>query len=118
MPHIILESSDNISNKLPFEDLFNQLHKLLADTLPTQISSCKSRVITHDRYFVGTDFKNNVFIHLTMKIMPGRSNEVKQTVGKEALEILKKLSENSNENHISLSVEVIDLDENYFKTVL
>jgi len=28
MPHRILETSDNISKKRPFEDLFNQFHKL------------------------------------------------------------------------------------------
>ena len=87
MPHIILESSDNISNNLPFEDLFNQLNKLRADTRPTQISSCKSRVITHKRYFVVTDYKNNAFLQLTIKLLSGCSKEVKQTVGQEVLEI-------------------------------
>lgn len=87
MPHIILESSDNISNNLPFEDLFNQLHILRADTRPTQISSCKSRVITHKRYFVVTDY--NAFLQLTIKLLSGCSNEVKQTVGQEVLELRK-----------------------------
>ena len=44
MPHLILECSDILVSKIKFGQLFNHLHQYLADNLPTQVSSCKSRV--------------------------------------------------------------------------
>lgn len=116
MPHLILECSDNISNIIPFETIFTQLHQLLSTALPTQISSCKGRVITHDKYFIGADFSKNSFLHLTIKIMPGRSDEVKQKVGKGVLKTLEDLTNDLNLNNVPISVELIDLNTHYFKT--
>ena len=118
MPHLILECSGNISNEIPFETLFQQLHQLLAGALPTQLASFKSRVISYEKYYVGTDFEKNAFLHLTIKIMPGRSDEVKDLVGKEVLKMLNDLNNDLDLNNVSLSVELIDLNTHYFKKTI
>lgn len=115
MPHLILECSDNIAAINDFKTLFQQLHQLLAAALPTQISSCKSRVITYGKYYIGANFENNSFLHLTIKIMPGRTDAVKSSVGKQVLNILNQLIQDLNISNAAISVEIIDLTTNYFK---
>ena len=50
--------------------------------------------------------------------MPGRSDEVKDLVGKGVLKILNNLSNDLDLNNVSLSVELIDLNTHYFKKTI
>ncbi|AHE67555.1 5-carboxymethyl-2-hydroxymuconate Delta-isomerase [Legionella oakridgensis] len=114
MPHLILECSNNIASTIDFKPLFQTLHQLLADKLPTQITSCKSRVVIHDHYFIGNDFEHGAFIHLTIKILPGRTNELKSELAKQILDIINT---NISQHHLNTatSVEILDLSPQYFK---
>ena len=80
MPHIILEYSANVIES-DFSGLFKECHQLLANQLPTQIKSCKSRAIKCLNYYVGEGIADSAFVHVTLKIMPGRSQEVLQAAG-------------------------------------
>lgn len=115
MPHLILECSDNIASNIDFNSMFNHLHHYLADTLPTQITSCKSRVNIYDHYFIGNDFEKNLFIHLTIKILPGRTAETKKKVCAYIHNYLNDLLERKAINNTSVSVELLELSSFYIK---
>jgi 5-carboxymethyl-2-hydroxymuconate isomerase len=66
---------------LNYEPLFLTLHKILAEKSPTDLSSCKSRCIAHELYFIGDCDAGNAFAHLTVKILAGRSDENKIQLG-------------------------------------
>ncbi|CAM2800996.1 5-carboxymethyl-2-hydroxymuconate Delta-isomerase [Legionella worsleiensis] len=114
MPHIIFECSDEIKSKLSFESIFLELHSILSDFLPTQMSSCKSRVIPYKQYLVGNT-PNNLFIHVTIKILPGRTADVKNMVGKKILQFLEKIVNDVALDGVSISIEIADLTDNYYK---
>lgn len=114
MPHLIFECSKEIKSKLSFEKIFIDLHTTLSDLLPTQISSCKSRVVPCSEYLVGDDEKN-LFLHVTIKILPGRTTELKDTVAKDVLEVLKQVLIELDMANVSISVEVQDLSVSYQK---
>lgn len=116
MPHLIFECSDEIQLKLPFKQIFIELHQMLSDLLPTQISSCKSRVFPYCQYLVGDD-ENNLFIHLTIKILPGRTTEVKSKAAGKVIELLEQVANDLNMTKVSISVEVVDLSASYLKNI-
>lgn len=117
MPHLIFECSEEIKSKIAFEPMFLELHTMLSDLLPTQLSSCKSRVVSSRDYLVGDD-ENSLFIHVTIKILPGRTAEVKDITGKKALLLLKQVVNELNLEDVSISIEMVDLSANYYKDIL
>lgn len=118
MPHLILEYSKNIDGKLNFEPLVLMLHKILENKLPTDISSCKTRILAHESFFIGNGNAENAFVHLTIKILAGRSDENKNQLGNEILREMRVFFQPNQSNLIlQLSVEVKDLDKHYFKVL-
>lgn len=116
MPHLVLEYSNNLDLAEDFNSLFQQLHQLLAEKLPTDLANCKSRCIPHALFFIGDQNENNAFLHLTLKILPGRSDSLKRQLGEELLKCLSLfLKEKKTNLKINLSVEILDSDRHYFK---
>jgi len=116
MPHIIFEYSSNIIEKNNLESLFPEIHQLLEQEISAKISECKTRAIEHKSFLVGdANNKENAFIHLTIKIMPGRSDELKNNLAKE---ISKKLTsffiKSKQKLEVKFSIEISEL-ENYHK---
>ena len=66
-----------------------------------------------------TRLPNTGYAHLTIKILAGRTDENKNQLGNEILEVMGNLftSHKSNLN-LQLSVEVTDLDKHYFKMIV
>ncbi len=116
MPHLILEFSANISEKDNMINLFKKLHPILEKTLPTDIVSCKSRAIECADYYIGNSSENNAFIHVTLKIMPGRDSQTLKNLGNVLLEELKKYFADSLENlKLQITLEIMALEDTYFK---
>ncbi len=110
MPHLTLEYSANIIDKPDFKNLFRDCHTALSATLPTDISGCKSRAIAHQDYYLGNGEATNAFIHVTLKIMPGRSREILDKVTQELLAIIERNFEKSiRELNLQITIEVSDL---------
>lgn len=116
MPHLILEYSNNISEKPEFTALFRTLHTLLETQLPTALSNCKSRAIQHSQYHVGNGDPQNAFIHLEVKVLPGRTPEHLEKIGTQLFETLKAHFVNSTaQKNLQLTVELTTLSRCYFK---
>lgn len=117
MPHLILEASANImETNDKFKQSLRDLQSLLVEKLPTQLDNCKSRVIIHDLFVLGDDNSNNAFIHLTVKILQGRSPELLAEISHQLQEILKINHTKSREHlNLSISVEICELSSNYAK---
>lgn len=115
MPHLILEHSSTLKNFNP-EKFFEESHRFLEKY--TDIESCKSRrVICKDTYVGKGNLGSAFFAHLTVLIMPGRSEEIIQDIGntihqhlKRHLDSLIKLSNLKGD----ITVEVKNLGP-YFK---
>ena len=115
MPHLILEYSKNLSNEINFKPLFLNLHQMLAEQLPTYIASCKSRCIAHEVFFLGNCTDENTFVHLTIKILSGRSDQNKNQIGTTILQILRDFFQPHANTPLQISVEIQELDQHYFK---
>jgi 5-carboxymethyl-2-hydroxymuconate isomerase len=117
MPHLILEYSDNVIEKNNFTDLFAQCHDFLAANLPTEIASCKSRAIGYSDYYVSGGQAKNAFVHVTLKILSGRSVAVLNKVGHQLLDMLNSYFVESHQHlQLQISLEIADLSDAYFKS--
>lgn len=119
MPQLILEMSSNVleKNVIQTQDLLREVHVILTQMLPTQLASCKSRVIIHDVYRLGDGDERNAFVHVNLKIMSGRSKEILSGVGETLLRLMESHFVMSREKrNCQFSIEIMELAETYFKT--
>jgi 5-carboxymethyl-2-hydroxymuconate isomerase len=118
MPQLILEYSENVIEQAHLSDLLQQLHGLLAETLPTDLASCKSRAIGYKVYSVGDGQANTAFIHLNLKVMPGRTENTLQHVGERIMKLLSSyFAESLQKLTLQITLEISELQATYFKIV-
>jgi 5-carboxymethyl-2-hydroxymuconate isomerase len=92
MPHLIIEHSSDISSSSVIS-----LQKNILKAMPSLEGSfdpdqCKCRIFSFDEYLVGNlDNKNSSFIHITIKILSGRSLEAKKKLAEEIFKQAKEV---------------------------
>ncbi len=115
MPQIKLEYTSNIIEK-NFTELFEQLHEILVATLPTKMDACKSRAIKLDNYLVGYGGASTAFVYCSIRVLPGRTDEVLAKAMQQAQALLAKhFSESLTVLDMQISVEVSNLSSHYSK---
>ena len=117
MPHLTLNYTDNISIKPDFDEVFTELHHTLRDLANIQIDNCKSKALAFDTYYIGNGNKDESFVHLEVKFLEGRNQELKNLIGDELLAKLKnRFLSDSSEQRIQITIELLDIKKpNYFK---
>ena len=102
MPHCIIEFSSDISPEPLMSSVFEGA--IASDLFDKQGADIKVRAIAYDHHISGASFSS--FIHVTLKILGGRSEEQKASLSNL---VLQKVKENKYSN-CSITVEVIDID--------
>jgi 5-carboxymethyl-2-hydroxymuconate isomerase len=117
MPQITVQFTNNIKSSPGYNELFSEIHKAINTIAGIKIENCKSRVIQLKDFFIGIGGSNNGFIHMEIKILEGRNNEIKSALGKSGLQILKGYFKESIELlDLQITVEIIDIQKNcYYK---
>lgn len=116
MPQLILEYSKNIIERDNLTTLFQQCHDLLAEALPTDLNSCKSRAIKCKTYVVGDGQLDNAFIHVSLKVMPGRTQDTLQNVGQRMMKVLENhFAQSLQKLKLQITLEISNLQPTYFK---
>ena len=117
MPHLRLEHTINIESNTSSE-LFDKLINVLTNNTSIKSSNCKSRAIKINDFHLDLKNGNKDFIHLEIIILDGRSNEIKQKIGEESLNLLKSFfQKKTNENSLQISLEIREMKQkNYFTT--
>jgi 5-carboxymethyl-2-hydroxymuconate isomerase len=91
MPHLILEYSDNLEMPVVAEEIFKPLHAALVEFQPIKLADIKSRAIPCENYYIGAGTPESVFVHLTVKILTGRSIEERRKMSQRMLGLLEEL---------------------------
>ena len=107
MPHCIVEHSDNFEPSILMESVFKGA---LSSGL-FQYKDIKVRAMPYLHFQLGN--KRNAFIHVSLKILSGRSAQQKQSLSQGVLEVLLTLGFNS----ASITVEVIDIDKASYQKI-
>ncbi|MFT3741448.1 MAG: 5-carboxymethyl-2-hydroxymuconate Delta-isomerase [Gammaproteobacteria bacterium] len=110
MPHIVLEHSANLIEKANLTKVFQKLHEILSTGLPTNILSCKSRAYECEQFLVGEGQANDAFVHCEIKIMAGRSTEVREQVSVQVIELLQEsFAESMAKFNLQVTLELNEL---------
>jgi len=109
MPHFVLEYSDNVTQRVDWNALFSGLHQAVAQA-GASLQNCKSRAIRHDTYYVADGRPGAAFVHLTVGVLAGRTDEEKAALTRRCLALLAEAFRPSLDSlDVQLSVELRDL---------
>ncbi|MDX9830619.1 MAG: 5-carboxymethyl-2-hydroxymuconate Delta-isomerase [Anaerolineae bacterium] len=109
MPHLVLEYSDNVTQQVDWSALFSSLHQAVAG-VGAPLQNCKSRAIRHEAYHVADGRPGGAFVHLTIGLLAGRTDEVKAALTRRCLELLAETFRPSlGSLDLQISVELRDL---------
>lgn len=117
MPHCIIEHSSNISERPSWQQVFADLHELMAHTGQFKKSDIKSRAICHEEFYVGNGHPAGSFVSLRIFIMSGRTSFFRKSLSQSAFAVLKKHFEQSLQKAgFSLTVQIQEMErDSYIK---
>ncbi len=115
MPHIVLEHSANAILQIPRAELFTRLHRQVNEVTGVLLSNCKSRRYIAEDFRVGDGDEQLQFIHLSVRMIEGRSSETKHRLGNSLVGLLRQAFNVSDDDvHIQVTVEVSDIKLNEY----
>ncbi|MFZ3578419.1 5-carboxymethyl-2-hydroxymuconate Delta-isomerase [Virgibacillus sp. DJP39] len=114
MPHITVEYTDNIENQANigvFLKMINQSLISEGDTFTP--GAIRSRAIKLTEYVVADGTADDdAFVHVTMKIAPGRTPEVKKTACDHLFEMMQAhFADLYEKRYLALSLELFEFGE-------
>jgi len=117
MPHCIIEHSKELDNEIESRLMINAVHQGALDSGLFEESHIKSRTLAYQHYKTGaSDLR---FIHITAKILSGRTIEQKADLSQKILAQFEAFVINKGLSKISITVEVKDLErESYSKIIV
>ncbi len=81
MPTLHFEYTANLKIAEKTPQFIREVHQLLVKRIKTDLETCRSLVIPYSDFIIGSGDSSAAFIQLTLKILPGRTNEVKNSLG-------------------------------------
>jgi len=111
MPHIIVEYTDHLT--VDMAKMTIGLHHELIKHETIKEEAVKTRAIPVQATVVGTGQCHDKFIHINLRLLPGRSDELRKTMAGALQNTARKIAKDEN---ITISVETSELHaESYTK---
>ncbi|QDF75755.1 MULTISPECIES: 5-carboxymethyl-2-hydroxymuconate Delta-isomerase [Shewanella] len=113
MPHCIVEYSAPLAQQIAISALVKAVHQGAIESELFEPAAIKTRAYGAEYSCVG-EIEDASFIHITLKIMPGRTDEQKQlllqTIDRRIAPLCSQVS--------SITIEVLDIAKaHYFKRI-
>ena len=116
MPTIHFEFTDNLKIKNEAKEFLQSVHHMLVDTIKTDLPTCRSLIHSYSDFVVGDGDTNNAFIQLTIKMLPGRDNSVKHSLGNRLFEKIQttfKTEINRLKTQVRVYLQDTDIEHYY-----
>lgn len=111
MPHFYAECTDNIRQQAQLPELFAKVNQHLASTGIFPLAGIRSRAIWLDTWQMADGAHDYAFVHMTLKIGHGRSQEDKRQVAESLFALIKQhFASLMAERYLALSFEMVELD--------
>jgi len=115
MPHITIEYSNNLSQKLTESKLMRTLHDCVIahDVAAVKI---KTRMIKVDDYIVGEGQPENSMMHVSLLLLEGRGEAFAEKLGADFHGVLQSTLADQGITDCAATLEVREMNSNlYFK---
>jgi|SRR5699024_6220055 len=111
MPHMTVEYTANIKNEVHANTLLKKMNEsLLSHEGLFTPQGIRSRAIQLNDYVVGYGDKDDAFVHTTLKIAPGRTEEAKKKVFDDLFQTIEEhFNVTSKDKQITISLEFSEL---------
>ena len=110
MAHAIVEYSANLEDKIDVQGLVDKVHDTCIKTGVFPLTGMRTRAARRDRYKIADGNMEACFIHLQVKLGPGREENVKQKAMEKIFETLTSYVEAIYATTpVALSIEIFEL---------
>lgn len=111
MPHLIIEYSKNLRDAIGPDAMVDALHTAAVATGEFPAMSLRTRAVERDCYRVGDGHPENGFVHIVLRIRPGRERARKTEIGEAVFAAaLAHLKSTFETRPLGLTFEVQDID--------
>jgi 5-carboxymethyl-2-hydroxymuconate isomerase len=111
MPHIIVEYSANLEGSVEIQRLVDNLHQVVVDSGVAEVAAIRTRAERRDVFRVADGNPKNAFVHVTMRLRVGRSEEVRSKLANELLAATDRdLQRTFTAHDIAITVEMEEID--------
>lgn len=113
MPHLIFEYTDNMGTEADIPGLLKKANQvLIAQGGVFPIGGIRSRAICLKDYCVADGTVDDAFVHLTLKIGAGRSDEAKKKTGDQLFQMIcQHFATIFEKRTLALSMEIVEFSE-------
>ena len=115
MPQITVDYSDSLESAFDRRSFALALHPLIVESIDTQLSACKTRFRRVDESVVADAVTGDAILHISIGLLPGRSDEIKAQLTESVLELLTAHIKLTDGLTVHASAETRDLDPSYRK---
>ncbi len=120
MPHLIIEHSSNIKPK-SVAYLQNKIQEIMhLQEGNFDADQCKCRSFSSGEYFVGhLNELDSSFIHITLKVLTGRSVEIRQNLSQKIGEFTQKFYEDLKlaTKRCDISVDIVEMQRDTYQKI-
>ena len=110
MPHILIEHSSNLSDRVDLDDLTRTVHQAALDTGVFPEGGIRTRRVPRESYLIADGHADNAFIHLVLRIGFGRDVETRQRAASEVFEALYDfLALDMSAHPLGISLEIQEI---------
>lgn len=113
MPNLVMEYTQSIEDRLNTQGLLQDLHQIVCDSGLFEVSAVKSRAYRCHSWLIGDSEDSQDFIHITVDLLAGRSDEQKQILSQKLIAHLHDLAPWV----ASITVNIRDMDKGCFQKV-
>ncbi|MER5639876.1 isomerase [Kitasatospora sp. NPDC002227] len=113
MPQITVDRSWSVT--LDRAAFAAELHPLVAGVIDGSVAECKTRFRRIEECFVGDGDASRAMVYLEIKIMAGRSAEVRTELTERVLELLQRQVGHAEGGELHLAVNVVELDGRFYR---
>ena len=111
MPHLTIEHSGNLGNRVDISTLVRQLHDAVLVTGIFPEKGLRTRVALRDEYRIADGHVENAFIHLVLRIGSGRDQQDLKRAGDAIFDTLcEATGSDQSRNPLALSFEIQEID--------
>lgn len=111
MPHLTIEYSKNIEDKIDIRSLCRRIRDAILATGLFEVSAVRVRAIRCEHYIIADDLVENAFADMSFRIGTGRSVEERKRAGEAIFAaVIDELRPLFETPHFALSLEIREID--------
>lgn len=115
MPVVCFEYTDNLAIDNQVHGFLKETHAELVEIIKTDLLTCRSTITRHQDYLIGNGDPNNAFIQLSIRMLPGRSKEIKNQLGHQLLAMIKQtFNKEIEKNETQIRVYLTEVEKDYY----